>query len=85
VPVLSRRVLIHWAERGFFDLALAALPLEQHQFKQNAFNRFPVVVALSASHRLCRRKTLELTDLVTENLISMEPFATVQPGVRTRV
>jgi DNA-binding transcriptional LysR family regulator len=84
VTILSRRELAHWAEGDFFDLALAALPLEQHRFQQKTFIRFPVVVALPTGHPLCREKVLGVADLVEENLISLDPFAIFQPGVRAR-
>lgn len=84
VTVLSRRELVHWADGSFFDLALAALPLEQHQIQLKTFTRFPVVVALPAGHHLCRKKTLGVADLANEKLISLDPFAIFQPGVRAR-
>jgi DNA-binding transcriptional LysR family regulator len=84
ITVLSRRELVHWADGDFFDLALAALPLEQRQFQQKTFVRFPVVVALPADHRLCRKKEIGAADLAGENLISLDPFAIFQPGVRAR-
>lgn len=84
VTVRSRRELINWAEGDHFDLALAALPLEQRQFKQVAFTRFPVVVALPVGHPLCQKKAIGVGDLAGENLISLDPFAIFQTGVRAR-
>lgn len=84
ITVRSRRELIHWAGGDHFDLALAAMPLEQRQFEQETFTRFPVVVALPRSHPLCQQKTLGAADLVGENLISLDPFAIFQPRVRAR-
>lgn len=84
VTVLSRRELVHWADGDFFDLALAALPLEQHQFQQKTFSRFPVVVALPTHHPLCQKKSLSVTDLAGKTLISLDPLAVFQAGVRSR-
>jgi DNA-binding transcriptional LysR family regulator len=82
VTVRSRRELIHWAGGDHFDLALAGLPLEQRQFEQETFSRFPVVVALPSNHHLCQQKSVSIADLANENLISLDPFAIFQSGLR---
>ncbi len=83
ITILSRRELIHWAGGEHFDLALASLPIEQRLFEQETFIRFPVVVALPSGHPLCHKKSIKVTDLRGENLISLDPFAIFQPGVKS--
>jgi DNA-binding transcriptional LysR family regulator len=84
ITMRSRRELIHWTDGDHFDLALAALPLERRHFECHVFTRFPVVVALPKDHQLCRKKTIAIADLAGENLISLDPFAIFQSGVRAR-
>jgi DNA-binding transcriptional LysR family regulator len=83
ITILSRRELTHWAGGEHFDLALASLPVEQRLFEKESFIRFPVVVALPSDHPLCLKESIEVVDLVDENLISLDPFAIFQPGVKT--
>jgi DNA-binding transcriptional LysR family regulator len=84
VTVRSRRELIHWTGGDHFDLAVAALPLRQRQFEQKSFTRFSVVAALPADHPLCQQDRVSVADLAGENLISLDPFAIFQQGVRAR-
>ena len=83
ITILSRRELIHWAGGEHFDIALASLPIEQRMFEQKAFTRFPVVVALPSDHPLCHKKLIKVIDLRNEDLISLDPFAIFQPGVKS--
>ncbi|MEZ7878834.1 MAG: LysR family transcriptional regulator [Rhodospirillales bacterium] len=83
ITILSRRELSHWAGGEHFDLALASLPIEQRLFEQETFIRFPVVVALPSGHPLCLKKSIKVIDLKDENLISLDPFAIFQPGVKS--
>jgi DNA-binding transcriptional LysR family regulator len=82
VTVRSRRELIHWTGGEHFDLAVAALPLKQRQFEQKTFTRFSVVTALPANHPLCQHDTVNAADLAGQNLISLDPFAIFQQGVK---
>jgi DNA-binding transcriptional LysR family regulator len=54
------------------DAAFIALPTETEGMPVKVLDRQPMVVAMSSGHRLARRKTVSLADLVDEPLYTFE-------------
>ncbi len=72
IDIRPRREITQWISQDRYDLGIVLLPIEGPvKADSQAFARAPLMVVMPKSHPLARKKSLELSDLLSESLVML--------------